>query len=44
MARVTMFLPGDYRPVPNSLAEPNVDTFIAALTKAAVAPRPSDPI
>ncbi len=24
MARVTMFLPGDYRPIPNTLAEPNV--------------------
>ena len=34
MARVTMFLPGDYRPVPNSLAEPNVRAFIAAMTKA----------
>jgi L-fucose isomerase-like protein len=29
-----MFLPGDYRPVPNSLAEPNVRRFVAAMTKA----------
>jgi L-fucose isomerase-like protein len=34
MARVTMFLPGDYRPTPNKLAEPNVRGFVAALTKA----------
>jgi L-fucose isomerase-like protein len=34
MSRITLFLPGDYRPTPNELAEPNVRTFIAALTKA----------
>ena len=34
MSRVTLFLPGDYRPTPNRLAEPNVRAFVAALTKA----------
>ena len=34
MARITMFLPGDYRPIPNKLAEPNVRTFVRNLTKA----------
>ncbi len=34
MARITMFLPGDYRPVPNQLADPNVRTFVEALGSA----------
>ena len=34
MARITMFLPGDYRPVPNQLADPNVRTFVEALSSA----------
>lgn len=34
MAGVTLFLPGDYRPVPNQLATPNVRTFVDALTGA----------
>ena len=38
--RVVCFLPGDYRPVPNELAQPNVDAFVAALTGALRAPRP----
>jgi hypothetical protein len=32
--QVVLFLPGDYRPGPNELARPNVETFTAALTKA----------
>ena len=32
--RVVCFLPGDYRPVPNELAKPNVDAFAGALTGA----------
>jgi L-fucose isomerase-like protein len=32
--RVVCFLPGDYRPVPNDLARPNVDAFVVALTAA----------
>src|SRR6188472_3919709 len=31
---VVCFLPGDYRPLPNELAQPNVDAFVAALTGA----------
>ena len=38
--RVVLFLPGDYRPVPNELARPNVETFVAALTGALPPPRP----
>jgi L-fucose isomerase-like protein len=34
MSRITMFLPGDYRPKPNELAEPNVRPFVKALDKA----------
>ncbi|MCB1693106.1 MAG: hypothetical protein KDI19_10090, partial [Pseudomonadales bacterium] len=34
MARITLFMPGDYRPTPNQLAEPNVRTFIGAMEKA----------
>src|SRR5690606_13204369 len=34
MARITMFLPGDYRPKPNELAEPNVRGFVEALRRA----------
>ena len=34
MPRVTLFLPGDYRPTPNRLAEPNVRAFVAALAQA----------
>lgn len=34
MARITMFLPGDYRRTPNELAEPNVRGFVKALTRA----------
>src|SRR6476661_4231846 len=32
--RVVLFLPGDYRAIPNELARPNVETFVAALTGA----------
>ena len=32
--RVVCFLPGDYRPLPNELAQPNVDAFVANLTGA----------
>ena len=32
--RVFLFLPGDYRAIPNELAWPNVETFVAALTAA----------
>ena len=32
--RVVCFLPGDYRPVPNELAKPNVDAFVGALIGA----------
>ena len=34
MSRVVLFLPGDYRALPNELARPNVETFVAALTGA----------
>src|SRR5262249_49118208 len=34
MARITMFLPGDYRPNPNRFAEPNVRAFVRNLTNA----------
>ena len=34
MTRITMFLPGDYRPRPNELALPNVRDFVQALEQA----------
>lgn len=34
MTRITLFLPGDYRPTPNELATPNVRTFVTALSGA----------
>src|SRR5262245_54043322 len=34
MSRVVLFLPGDYRAIPNQLARPNVDAFVANLTGA----------
>jgi L-fucose isomerase-like protein len=34
MGRINVFLPGDYRPVPNELATPNVETFVKAITGA----------
>lgn len=34
MSRVTLFMPGDYRPAPNQLAEPNVRQFIDAMQSA----------
>lgn len=34
MARINLFMPGDYRPTPNQLAEPKVRTFVTALTQA----------
>ncbi|MGB8861919.1 MAG: hypothetical protein WCC60_21870, partial [Ilumatobacteraceae bacterium] len=33
-SKVVLFLPGDQRPVPNQLAQPNVDVFVGALTAA----------
>ncbi len=42
MARITMFLPGDYRPVPNSLAEPNVRDVRRGDDEGGDPPRASD--